>query len=247
MARTVLSLTGPDRIDFLQDLVTNDIRQPGRLSWAALLTPQGKYLVDFFVAHDGERLLVDVDADLAPGLLQRLTLYRLRRKVVIEETDLTVSRGTGAAPEGALPDPRHPDLGWRRIDAEGTEDGTDWDALRVRLTVPESNVELVPDACYPLEMGFDRLNGVDFRKGCYVGQEVTARMKHKTELKKGLVTVEVEGEAPVGTPVEAGAKAVGTLFTQSGGRGLAWLRFDRAGRAMNAGPATISWDGPAVP
>lgn len=241
MARTVLSLTGPDRIDFLQDLVTNDIRDPGRATWAALLTPQGKYMVDFFVTHDGEALLIDVDESLAQGLSQRLTLYRLRRKLEIETTDLKVSRGTGPAPEGAYPDPRHPDLGWRRIDREGTDDGTDWDDLRVRLTVPRSNVELVPNDSYPLEMGFERLNGVDFRKGCYVGQEVTARMKHKTELKKGLVTVEVDGEAPVGTPIEVGGKVAGTLFTQSNGRGLAWLRFDRSGPEMSAGPARVSY------
>ncbi len=243
MTRTVLALTGPDRIDFLQDLVTNDIRDPDRLSWTALLTPQGKYLFDFFVVHEPDRLLIDVDAGLAEGLGQRLSLYRLRRKVGIETTDLKVSRGTGTPLEGALPDPRHPDLGWRRIDREGTEDGTDWEGLRVRLAVPESNVELIPNDSYPLEMGFERLNGVDFRKGCYVGQEVTARMKHKTELKKGLVSVTVEGEAPVGTPIESDGKAAGTLFTQSGGRGLAWLRFDRAGPDMRAGSARVGYAG----
>lgn len=241
MARKVLSLSGPDRVDFLQDLVTNDIRDPGRLTWAALLTPQGKYLFDFFVAHEADRLLLDVDAGMAQGLLQRLAIYRLRRKLEIAETDLKVSRGTGPAPEGALPDPRHAALGWRRIDAAGTDDGTDWDALRVAHCVPASGIELRPDESYPLEMGFERLNGVDFRKGCYVGQEVTARMKHKTELQKGLVTVEVEGAAPPGTAIEAGGKAAGTLFTQSGGRALAWLRFGRAAPEMQAGPATVRW------
>ncbi len=243
MARKVLSLSGPERVDFLQDLVTNDIRDPDRLTWTALLTPQGKYLFDFFVAHDGDRLLLDVDAEMAEGLLQRLTIYRLRRKLEIAETDLKVSRGTGPVPEGARPDPRHPDLGWRRIDREGTDDGTDWEALRVALCIPASGIELRQNESYPLEMGFERLHGVDFRKGCYVGQEVTARMKHKTELQKGLVTVEVEGAAPVGTPVEAEGKVAGTLFTQSGGRGLAWLRFARTAPEMRAGEARVRLPG----
>ncbi|SPJ23791.1 CAF17-like 4Fe-4S cluster assembly/insertion protein YgfZ [Palleronia abyssalis] len=243
MTRSIIALSGPERIDFLQDLVTNDVTQPDRLAYAALLTPQGKYLFDFFVAHDGDRLLIDVAEDMADQLAARLTMYRLRRKVQIEVTDLAVSRGTGPAPEGAMPDPRHPDLGWRRIDREGADDGTDWDALRVALTVPVSGVELIPNDSFILEMGFDRLNGVDFRKGCYVGQEVTARMKHKTELKKGLVTVGVDGTAEIGTPISIDGKPAGTLFTQSGGAGLAWLRFDRASEAMQAGDATVSWRG----
>ena len=243
MSRRVISITGAERTDFLQDLVTNDVTRPDRLSYAALLTPQGKYLFDFFVSHDGDTLLIDVPEGMAEALTQRLTMYRLRRKIGVELTDLAVSRGTGTPPEGALPDPRHPDLGWRRIDREGTDDGTDWDALRVALTVPESEVELIPNESFILEMGFERLNGVDFRKGCYVGQEVTARMKHKTELKKGLVTVELEGEAPVGTQIKAEGKAAGTLYTQSGGRALAWLRFDRAGAGMQAGDARVSWRG----
>ena len=109
--------------------------------------------------------------------------------------------------------------------------------------MPVSGVELIPNDSFILEMGFDRLNGVDFRKGCYVGQEVTARMKHKTELKKGLVTVGVDGTAEIGTPISIDGKPAGTLFTQSGGAGLAWLRFDRASEAMQAGDATVSWRG----
>ena len=240
MTRTIVALTGADRVDFLQDLVTNDITRPERLTYAALLTPQGKYLADFFVAHDGERLLIDVDADLADSLSARLSMYRLRRKVGIEATELGVTRGTGPAPEGARADPRHPDLGWRAYGAGSGDDGTDWDALRVALCVPETGIELVPNDSYILEMGFERLNGVDFRKGCYVGQEVTARMKHKTELKKGLVTVSVDGEVPVGTEITANGRIVGTLYTQSGGRALAWLRLDRAGPDMEAGGARVA-------
>ena len=238
--RTVLAVGGADRLDFLQGLVTNDVtRVADGLVYAALLSPQGKYLADFFLKAEGDRILVDVAAALAPDLAKRLSMYKLRAAVTLEPTDIAVRRGTGPAPEGALPDPRDPEMGWRLYGAEGGDDGTDWEALRVALCVPESGVELIPNDSYILEAGFERLHGVDFRKGCYVGQEVTARMKHKTELKKGLVRVAVEGSAPVGTQILAGDRPAGTLFTQAGGAGLAHLRFDRAEGAMQAGSATI--------
>jgi folate-binding protein YgfZ len=143
-------------------------------------------------------------------------------------------------------DPRHPALGWRRLGPEEGDDGTDWDALRVAHVIPESGVELTPET-YVLEAGFERLHGVDFRKGCYVGQEVTARMKHKAELRKGLARVLVEGAAPPGTPILAqDGREAGTLYTQSGGRAIAQLRFDRAGPGMTAGSARLAPD-PAWP
>ena len=242
-ARTILRLSGPDTRDFLQGLVTNDVAKLDQnvLVYAAMLTPQGKYLADFFLAPDGADVLLDVDADLAEGLMKRLSMYRLRADVQIEVTDLQVRRGTGPAPEGAFADPRHPDMGWRLYGAESGDDGSDWDALRIAHCIPESGVELTPDS-YILEAGFESLNGVDFRKGCYVGQEVTARMKHKTELRKGLQIVEIEGTAPVGTDITAGDKAAGTLFTQSGGKAIAYLRYDRArDKDLQAGEARLSW------
>lgn len=241
MTRTILEITGSEAEDFLQGLVTNDVKRLGEgLVYTAILTPQGKYLADFFLCRQGDAILLDVDESLAPGLTQRLNMYKLRADVQIAESDLNVQRGTGPAPKDALPDPRHPDMGWRRYAPEGGDDGTDWDAIRVAHCIPESGVELGPDS-FILEAGFGRLNGVDFRKGCYVGQEVTARMKHKTELRKGLVTVEVEGSAPVGTDIVADGKPAGTLFTQSGGRGIAYLRFDRAKGPMQAGEATVTY------
>lgn len=247
-ARTILRLSGPDTRDFLQGLVTNDVAKLDQnvLVYAAMLTPQGKYLADFFLAPDGADVLLDVDADLAEGLMKRLSMYRLRADVQIEVTDLQVRRGTGPAPKGAFADPRHPDMGWRLYGAEGGDDGSDWDALRIAHCIPESGVELTPDS-YILEAGFEALNGVDFRKGCYVGQEVTARMKHKTELRKGLQIVEIEGSAPVGTDITAGDKAAGTLFTQSGGKAIAYLRYDRArDKDLQAGEAKLSWSDQAT-
>ncbi|WCR10276.1 folate-binding protein YgfZ [Paracoccus stylophorae] len=236
MTRQIIRVTGQDRVDFLQGLVTNDVtRAP---CWAAMLTPQGKYLADFLIVPKGEALLLDVDAGLADDLVKRLSMYKLRSKVELQPVDMTVARGTGEAPEGAIQDPRHPALGWRHYGAEG-DDGTDWDAIRVAHCIPKTLVELIPNETFILEAGFERLHGVDFHKGCYVGQEVTARMKHKAELRKGLTTLRVEGEAPVGTPITADGRAVGTLYTQSGGRGIAHVRFDRLADGMEAGEARL--------
>ncbi len=238
--RQIIAVTGTDREDFLQNLVTNDVAGlKDGLVWTALLTPQGKYLADFFLVPAGDAILIDVAAPLAPGLLQRLTMYKLRADVALAPQDTVVATGTGPVPVGAFADPRHPALGWRAYDGRAGAAGVD-DGLRIAHMVPESGVELVPNESYPLEMNFEALHGVDFRKGCYVGQEVTARMKHKTELKKGLARVSVEGEAPVGTDiVTVDGKPAGTLFTQADGAGLAYLRFDRAGGEMKAGAAVV--------
>ena len=236
MNRKIIRVTGEDRVEFLQGLVTNDVtRAP---CWAALLTPQGKYLADFLIVPGDDALLLDVDAGLADDLIRRLSMYKLRSRVELQPTDMTVARGTGPVPDGAIADPRHDALGWRDYGQTG-DDGSDWDAIRVEHCIPETLIELIPNETFILEAGFERLHGVDFRKGCYVGQEVTARMKHKAELRKGLTTLRVEGEAPVGTQITRDGRAVGTLFTQSGGRGLAHVRFDRLDDGMEAGPARV--------
>lgn len=240
--RKVYAITGADALSFLQGMVSNDVLPLGRgdgMVWAALLTPQGKHLADFLLVADRGRLLLDIKDSLAEGTVRRLLMYRLRADVQIAATDLAVTRGLGDVPAGALPDPRHAALGWRAYGLAGTAPVIDWDAIRVAHCIPETGVELIPDDSYLLESGFERLHGVDFRKGCYVGQEVTARMKHKTELRKGLVRVRVTGAAAVGTPIMAGGKPAGVLFTQSGGYGIAYLRFDRV-EGLTAGDASVS-------
>lgn len=242
--RRLTEITGADALPFLQGLVSNDVLKladaPG-ITWAALLTPQGKYLADFFVVNTGTTLLLDMPEAMADATLRRIAMYKLRADVQLAASDLHVSRGLGALPPHALPDPRHMALGWRLYsDTPGAAPGIDWDAIRVEHLIPESGIELIPDDSYLLEMGFERLNGVDFRKGCYVGQEVTARMKHKTELRKGLARVAISGTAPVGTEITTpDGKPVGTVFTQSGGHALAYLRFDRATGVMHAGEAQL--------
>lgn len=246
--RVVLAITGADRETFLQGLVTNDIRKLSQAPvYAGILTPQGKYLADFLlVPGPAGTIWLDVAAGLADDLVRRLTLYRLRADVGIARTDLTVTRGLGDPPAGAVADPRHPALGWRAYGVPGGAAVIDWDAIRVAHVIPESLIELRPNETYVLEAGFERLHGVDFRKGCYVGQEVTARMKHKTDLRKGLVEVEVTGPAAPGTPVLADGREVGTLFTRSGDRAIAHLRLDRADAPMTAGDATVRLAGPAL-
>ncbi|THD75876.1 folate-binding protein [Thalassobius vesicularis] len=241
MTRKIIRISGPDTQHFLQGLVTNDVKRlkDGPV-YAALLTPQGKYLADFLLIPQDQDVLLDIDATLAPAILPRLTMYKLRAQVTLTDTDLQVRRGTGDTPQGAVTDPRHPALGWRLYGAESGDDGTDFDAIRVAHCIPETGIELTPDT-YILEAGFERLHGVDFRKGCYVGQEVTARMKHKTELRKGLTTVAIDGTAPIGTPILSGDKEAGTLFTQSGGRAIAYLRFDRAEGPLTAAGVPVSW------
>jgi folate-binding protein YgfZ len=237
--RTVLAVGGDDRAGFLQDLVSNDVdRLRDGPVYAALLSPQGKYLADFFLIAGEDAILIDVAAPLADALTKRLALYKLRAKVSIDPTDIGVRRGTGPRPKGAVGDPRHPDLPWR-LYGEGADD-EDPTEVRVRHVIPLSGVELVPDDTYILEAGFERLHGVDFRKGCYVGQEVTARMKHKAVLRKGLARVDVEGEASVGTPIERDGRPVGTLFSQWRGTAIAYLRHDRAGGEMSAGGARVT-------
>ncbi len=261
--RAVLRMEGAAAREVLQGVVTNDVRRlaPGRAVYTALLTPQGKYLFDFFVVEAGEgAVLIDVAADRAGALAQRLKMYCLRRDArVTGPSGLGVALIWGGQHEPAageapvVPDPRAAALGWRIYAAEpraalaltgAAQAGrAAYDALRVAHLVPETGIELVPDDTYILEANFEALSGVDFRKGCYVGQEVTARMKHKTELRKRLVRVRVEGAAEPGTPVTAEGKPAGTLFTQAGGQGLAHLRLDRAEGELSAGGARLALEG----
>ncbi|WP_299966861.1 folate-binding protein [uncultured Roseobacter sp.] len=238
--RRILQITGTDARDFLQGLITNDIGKiTDGLVYAALLTPQGKYIADFFLSERGEAVLLDVADALADTLMQRLMMYKLRSDVAITPVPLHLHRGLGPCPEDGFPDPRHPELGWRAYrDSPQTDDETDWTALRVAHLIPESGVELTPDT-FILEAGFERLSGVDFKKGCYVGQEVTARMKHKTELRKGLARVDIMGVAEEGSAITADGKPVGTLLSHSDTAGIAYLRYDRAKGEMTAGNARV--------
>ena len=242
MQRKVFRISGTDARKFLQNLITNDVKRldTGPV-YSALLTPQGKFIADFFLIADGNDILMDVDAGAATTLIPRLNMYKLRADVTISETDLIVSRGLNDAPEGAVADPRDANIGWRYYGPEDHDTETvDWDALRVQHKIPEMGRELDTES-YILEMGFEGLNGVDFRKGCYVGQEVTARMKHKTELRKGLVRLVADSDIPENADVMSNGKVIGRTHTSVGKRALAYLRYDRADGDVSVNDIPVTW------
>lgn len=240
--RHIFEIRGHDRARFLQGLVTNDVSPtPKTLTYSAILTPQGKFVTDFFLLQDDEVIYMDVAGSAVSALATRLNMYKLRADVTIGDSSLKVFCGTGPAPQDAVSDPRDPTLGWRLYGDHAGNDGSDWTPLRVAARIPAVTIELTGDS-YILENGFERLHGVDFKKGCYVGQEITARMKHKATLRKGLAQVRVDGHAPFGTDIVVQGKNVGALYSQSGGLGLAYLRFDRATDQMQAGSARVRYE-----
>ncbi|MAI19151.1 MAG: folate-binding protein YgfZ [Rhodobacteraceae bacterium TMED111] len=240
--RTILCISGPDAKSFLQNLVTNDVAKlKNNIIYAALLTPQGKLFSDFFLIDSKQGVLIDVHSNLGDSLLKTLNLYKLRAEIKIEKTDLKVSTGVDNKPPKAFDDPRNPNMGWRYYGSEDLrQKNIDWEKLRVQNLVPEFGKELSSDS-YILEYGFERLNGVDFKKGCYVGQEVTARMKHKSKLRKGLTIVETAEKVPFDTPISVNDKMIGKVLSSSDNRALAYLRFDFACQNMMAGKVKITY------
>jgi hypothetical protein len=259
--RSVVAIAGEDRVPFLQGLVSNDVTlaAPGRAVWAALLTPQGKWLADFFLFAEADRLLLDCAADQASAIVQRLSRFRLRSRVTLDRAAerFVVHAGWGGAamPEAvpAAPDPRLPDAGWRAL-SPGPLPGPDagfeaWDLHRLRLGLPDGARDLVPEHSVLLEAGFDELNGVSWSKGCYMGQELTARTRYRGLVKRRLAPVAVQGPLPSsGAPIltEAGVE-VGQMRSGRAGRGLALLRLEalRPGTTLRAGEAVLTPDLPA--
>lgn len=254
--RAVVAVEGPDRVAFLQGLVSNDVEQaaPGRAVWAALLSPQGKWLADFFILDDGARLLLDVERGQAAMLAQKLTRFRLRSKVMVAELpDWQVHVAWAGVPEVppqavAAPDPRLAEAGWRVLAPHAlASDATaaQWDAHRLALGLPEGSRDLEADKTVLLEAGFDELAGVSWSKGCYMGQELTARTKYRGLLKRRLVPVDVDGPLPPpGTPVTRAGAELGTLRSGQGDRALATLRLEAlqpvaGGEPLSCGGAVL--------
>jgi tRNA-modifying protein YgfZ len=292
--RGLLAVGGDDRVQFLQGLVSNDMNNvgSGHAVYAALLTPQGKYLHDFFIFdHDmsGGALLLDCERARLEDLKKRLAIYKLRSRVTLEDNSDKFSIAAlfgpdwrqgfmvGEAAGAAAPfvggivcvDPRLAEAGGRAVlprnEAEaalvkaGLKKSTaaDYDRLRLRLGLPDGSRDLVVDKSILLESGFDELNGVDWKKGCYMGQELTARTKYRGLVKKRLMPVVLDGPPPEpGTPVMLAGREAGELrsaaATENGGIALALLRLeslveaDKVGGAMEAGgvrvtPAKAPW------
>ena len=232
--RAVLEVTGDDRVAFLQGLVSNDVTlaAAGRAVWAALLTPQGKWLADFFIHSDGHRLLLDIEAAQAVMLAQKLTRHRLRAKVAVGPTPMAVYAGWDEPPApGAVPDPRLTDAGWRLLALAPLPQTAGIDGYnrhRLRLGLPGGSSDMDAEKTTLLEAGFAELNGVSWTKGCYMGQELTARTKYRGLLKRRLVPVQVVGPKPArGTPVTHDGADVGDMRSSAGDLGLALLRIDR--------------------
>jgi tRNA-modifying protein YgfZ len=231
-SRAVIAVGGPDWRAFLQGLLTQDVETlaAGEARFAALLTPQGRLLYDLFVVSDGEGCLLDVAAAQREAILQRLTLYRLRAKVELAATDRPAIAGWGGeAPAGAVADPRLPTLGWRAyapLETNATE--ADYEAHRLSLGVP-GPADWDGEATYPIEANFDLLNGVDFHKGCFVGQETTSRMKRRGQIKSRMLPIAFEGPALApGAEILAGDLRAGEVLSGVAGRAMALVRLDRA-------------------
>jgi folate-binding protein YgfZ len=276
--RAVLRVSGLDARPFLQGLVSNDVTKvtPARAIYAGLLTAQGRYLHDFFIAEQDGALLLEAERARRDDLRKRLTLYKLRSKVAIEPVDdLTVLAFWPAAALGALGlpaepgaataragglvlvDPRLAALGARALvptaglDAalDGFAPATpdDYDRHRLALGVPDGSRDLVAEKSLLLESGFDELGGIDWQKGCYVGQELTARTKYRGLVKKRLLPVAIEGPPPApGTPVMLGAREAGELRSAAAGIGLALMRLEMVdaaaleGEPLTAGDARLT-------
>lgn len=232
--RGVLELSGPDRVAFLNGLVSNEVGNaaPGHVVWAALLTPQGKYLVDFFIFSDGERLLLDVARAAIPELMTKLQRFKLRAAVEIRDVSdqlFVHAFWGGAVPEGALTaaDPRLAEAGFRGLFAsllDCSATAQDYALHRLQLGLPDGEPDLEPGKTLLLEAGFDELHGIDWQKGCYMGQELTARTKYRGLVKRRLLPVVLpQEELAVGTPIYAEGQEVGTLRSSAGRFGLATL------------------------
>ena len=235
-SRAVVAVAGPDWRSFLQGLITQDFETlaADELRFGALLTPQGRLLHDLFVTPWGDGCLLDVERDRLLELVQRLTMYRLRAKVEIAETPVAVWAAwpQSAAPPGWLADPRLPVLGARgyRVSDLPVANATqaDYEAHRLALGVPGPG-DWEADKVYPIEANFDVLNGVDFRKGCFVGQETTSRMKRRGQVKSRMLPIRFEGPPPAhGAEVLAGTLRAGQVLSGMDGGAMALLRLDRA-------------------
>jgi folate-binding protein YgfZ len=255
--RGVVEVAGADAAKFLHNLVTNDIASlaPGAARYAALLTPQGKIMFDFLVfalEAGGERRFL-LDCPLAPELARRLAMYKLRSQITV--TDLSAEFDALAYPEAdtapeaetlALArDPRAKGLGFRALANKGAVTTSrvraKYDARRIAAGVPEGGVDFHYGDAFPHEANMDRLAGVDFKKGCYVGQEVVARMKHRGLARKRVTPFRALGPAPApGTPVMAGELEIGVTGSRAGETGLAMIRLDRLAEAKAKGARPVA-------
>jgi folate-binding protein YgfZ len=256
-SRALIALSGPDWRDFLQGLITQDVDTlaAGEARFGALLTPQGRLLYDLFVVGREDGAWLDVLAEHRAAIVQRLTMYRLRAKVEIVADERPVSILFGDVAEspglGWVRDPRLPALGWRGYGLEPPAGATvaderARDAAKLALGVP-GPADWGSDQTYPIEANFDLLNGIDFQKGCFVGQETTSRMKRRGQIKSRMLPIVFEGPAPaVGAEVLAGELRAGVVTSAGEGRAIALMRLDRAeGQSLTVDGRLVTLERPA--
>jgi len=248
--RGVVAIAGEDRIGFLQGLVSNDVALASgtRAVWAALLTPQGKWIADFFVTAPSATLLLDCERAQAPMLVQRLGRFRLRSRVTLVDASdqhaVVAGWGDTPAPPCAVVDPRLPSAGWRAIMPAGVTGDTEpaaWDAHRLGLGLPDGSRDLDAEHSVLLEAGFDELGGISWTKGCYMGQELTARTRYRGLVKRRLVPVMVTGALPAPeSPILLDGREVGRMRSGRDQRGMALLRLEAlAARTLECGGAQL--------
>lgn len=250
-SRALIAVTGEDWRSFLQGQLTQDIDtlEPGECRFGALLTPQGRLLFDMFIIGRKDGCWLDVEASLRDALIQRLTMYRLRAKVSFEAHNLTVAGSNPApAPNTAglwVRDPRLGELGWRGYGAEATGDEAAYDLHRLTLGVP-GPADWGSDRTYPIEANFDLLNGIDFKKGCFVGQETTSRMKRRGAVKNRMLPIVFDGPPPpFGAEVLNGERRAGEVLSGRDGIAMALLRLDRIDGDLTADGRKIRVAAPA--
>ena len=240
LARFLIRVSGPEGRSFLNNVLTQSVENSAAEPlYAALLSPQGKLQADMMLWPDDDGLIIDADPAFGPDLMRRLMMYKLRADATLE--DVSEALAVAFSPErfdGAHPDPRLPRLGWRKLisseAAAGLEDGAEiYDALRLRLGVPDLARDCEPEQVFALEALLEELNGVDFHKGCFVGQENVSRMKRRATTRKKFCPVVFEGDAPAfETPIRAGEAELGTIRSGAVGRAIALIRLDRAVEAI---------------
>jgi tRNA-modifying protein YgfZ len=241
--RSVVAVSGPEARSFLQGLITNDVEKlaPAHPLYAALLTPQGKVLFDFLLAEGDGALLIDCARSGRDALIKRLSMYKLRAKVTIEPREqLSVLVGLSGRPAArgiTFEDPRLPGLGHRSIGAaaempQAEASAATYHAHRLALGVPEGG-DFGSDRIFALDAGLDELHAVDFEKGCYVGQELTARMKHRGTARKRLLVVDGDADLAQGVELRSGGHSIGEVVSTYGRRGFALVRLDRLDEARD--------------
>lgn len=240
--RALIAVRGDDARPFLHNLLTQDVEglAPGELRYAALLTPQGRLLHDLFLWRREGEVVVETAAGGAEDLMRRLTMYRLRAKVALARLDEPIWAlwdVAGSPPQGGawIADPRHPGLGWRALGAQPAIEAEPaapaaYDRHRLALGVPDALADGLSDKAYPIEVNLDRLNAIDFHKGCFVGQETTSRMHRRGTLKSRAAGFRYQGADPArGDELLAGTLRAGEVLAARDGVGLALVRLDRIG------------------